>query len=266
MDQERKTKKKKPSPIVILSDTWFNTTFLQRGPFERRGQTKKQKGQKDRDLLELDPFEIRNGVFSHSEEEYWGMIENLLGALEWEAESVFKGKETPQLEDRRGLSVTEDNFWNLFGLGKLPSDQANAIAVLRSVQQIRKEFRLRKVQGHYILDGIERGIDQMYDSRTVAQLMLEMALLITATFRGDFWGKYWDHIEWSVGRRAHLREASQLGTKKVKERAAVLRKTCAEIAALAPKGLTQGGRAKFVQGRLPKKLWISLRRIKDLIQ
>lgn len=140
MDQKRKTKKKIPRPVA-LADTFFN-----------------------RNLLLVDPVELREELFStRSKEEYWGLLENLLWALEHDAELVLK---------------------------ETPGD--SAIEVLRSVQIIRKEFRLRKVNGHYILDGIERGVEQTYDSKTVAKIVLETALLIMAAFRGDFRGKYSD--------------------------------------------------------------------------
>jgi hypothetical protein len=242
MDQKRKTKKKIP-PAVVLRDTFFN-----------------------RNLLDRNPFELRDELFlEHTKDQGWGIVENLLWAIEHEAELVLKGK--ARLEDPLGGPYSEKDIFEIYGHSKLPSDQANAIAALRSIQQIRKEFRLREVHaGQYILDGIERGVEQTYDSRTVAKLVLEAALLVMAAFRGDFWGKYWDDIERSVRRRFHLREASSLGTNKLKERAAVLRKKCVEIAKSAPKGLTQGGRAQFVQRRLPKRSRPSLRRIKDLIK
>ncbi len=125
-------------------------------------------------LLQRGAFEIRDEVFGgHREEDYWAMVANLLSGLEYWAKKVLK--DNPRFIERE-----------------------NAIAVLRSVREIRKEFRLRKVQGGYILDGIERGVEQIYESRTVAKLMLETSLLITAAFRGDFRSKYWNHIERGV--------------------------------------------------------------------
>lgn len=195
------------------------------------------------DLLGANPLELRDDVFGslkeddadplHRAGQLFISLENILNDIEREAKKVLKVNPSPPFEDHLsypdGLDLTEEHFWNLFGSRRdiFTLQQANAIAALRSVQRIRKKCHAVFENGYYWLD--PRSV-HTYDPLEVAEIAMEMALLITAAIRGDFWSTYWPHIEGSVLRVAALRTNSSKAVEARRVKTEQRRQLCRDLA------------------------------------
>src|SRR5215471_9771558 len=147
----------------------------------------------NRNLLEVKPFDLRRELFlAHSRESAWLTVVNLLAALEHGAKKILAEKPLP-FDLTAKLSLDEGEFQRSVTAYNVTPEQANAIAALRSVAIIRREFDLVEVHPgqHVHIDLLDQDFEHSYEPATVATIALEAVLLALAAFRGDFFGQYW---------------------------------------------------------------------------
>jgi hypothetical protein len=209
----------KPKFRVALRHTLFNNELLAANPLELRDDVFGSLRENDAD----DDLRLVNLLIS---------LENILNDIELQAKKILKAN-PPPFEDHLvyldDIDLTEEHFWNLFGSRRdiFTLQQANAIAALRSVQRIRKKCHAVFENGYYWLD--PRSV-HTYDPLEVAEIAMEMALLITAAIRGDFWSTYWPHIEGSVLRVAALRTNSSKAVEARRVKTEQRRQLCRDLA------------------------------------
>lgn len=159
-------------------------------------------------LLKENPFALRDELFGSQRDpkDVWGLVDSLLCGIEREANKVLFDQNNPPpfyAEEQFSDELTEDQFWNLFGLHQkaFTDKQANAIGALRSIGILRRRS-----------DPPEPG--EVYDATTVGKIIMETVLLVMAAFRGDFWTDIWPDAEKNIIRENRLRENSTSANQK----------------------------------------------------
>ena len=136
-------------------------------------------------LLSADPFALRDEIFSRNKEQFPYLFETLIDAIKRDIEKIL-GDNPPQIDVSR--EFIDSTFWlseaefRLLSLyrKKLTHKQANAIAALRSIRSIKREYFAR---------------EHLRNDPNVAMILLETVCLIVAAIRGDFFGEYAKLIE-----------------------------------------------------------------------
>lgn len=188
---KKKPRAKSPADFTPWNRAFGGTNFAPpREGWARKWPQWLQRGFVNENLLQSDPIELRNDLFSRRREELWMIVDALLSAIEREAKKTLKASSTGKLAEDSSLS--EDDFWNEFSVAKFTPREANAIAGLRSVQIIRLYTQAEKTRdGRYLCDPNH---NLTYDSFDVGKLLVEMMLAIMAAIRGELWEEFFEFM------------------------------------------------------------------------
>ncbi|MDP2601891.1 MAG: hypothetical protein Q8S00_04780 [Deltaproteobacteria bacterium] len=188
-------------------------------------------------LLLEDPLELREQLFDSGRhpDHRWGIVGNLLFAIEHNAKNVLKEQPLPNCDldlenddsegwDYFASEISEDRFYNRFARDKtLTHKQKNAIAALRSIHLIRAASHAVSPHGRWLCDPFH---DHTYDSLSVAKIIMETAILVMAAIRGELWEDVWPHAEKNMAVIARNRQSSQAANEAKKKKAAEVSKWC----------------------------------------
>jgi hypothetical protein len=176
-------------------------------------------------LLKENPFTLRDELFgSHRDpKDIWALVDSLICAIEHEARKVLKQNPPPFYAEELLDGLTKDQsppVWNLFGHHRnaFTHQQANAVAALRSIGILRRQFPDPSVS------------DQVYDSAAVGKIVMEAVALLMAAFRGEFWTSIWPNAQKNMIRVARNKQNSPLANEAKKRRAEEVAKWCREWA------------------------------------
>ena len=226
-------------------------------------------------VVQEDPLILRDDLFGGGRypDAVWGLVNNLLYAIEDEAKKVLKEASFFNLENVDSddwtylRDIEEETFYALFAEHEtLTPKQKNAIAAIRSIEVIRSKTHVVNNHGYMMCDPHH---DHTYESLTVAKLLMEMMTLMMAAIRGELWEDLWPHTERGALAEQHCREVSALGVEKRKKKSNKMVELCRTIAKKSTRK-TRRGRALFVLETLkknyPKRRRPSFRSLQDWIK
>lgn len=169
----------------------------------------------NQNLVEVDPFQLRDELFSRHETEFSDLFANLLDAIEREARELLKKNPPPAPFDKYATAevwLYEHEFYARFADsdGFLTHEQKNAIAALYSVRCIRREYF---------------AFEHIMNDPTVARILLETVVLTTAAMRGNFRVL----LDRSESQRARLKNNSSKGVKARATKSEEKRRICRNL-------------------------------------